>query len=526
MLIPTEIISIIKTLEKAGFEAYLVGGCVRDFLLGFSPNDWDIATNARPEEIQKLFPKTFYDNKFFTVKVITKSKDPTLTEVEITTFRSEAKYTDKRHPDKIKPAKTIEEDLSRRDFTVNAMALEIQNAKIKHQNKNENEKTQKRKSKNNIQYLSSNIQLIDPFDGQKDLKNKIIRAVGEPKERFSEDALRMMRAVRLAVVLSSKNQSPSKNEENGSFDVLEWKIEPKTFQAIKENAHLIKFISKERIRDEFIKIIESSFSAEGVLLLHQTNLLKYIIPELEKGVGVTQNKHHIYTIFKHSLLSLKYAAKYNYNLNVRLAALFHDIAKPQVKRGEGPDATFYNHDVLGAEIVKKILWRLKFPKKTIEKVSNLVRYHMFYYDPDKVTESSVRRLLRKVGPANIEELIQLRICDRKGMGRPKAEPYKLRHLEYVISKVSKDPISVEMLKVDGRDVMKILNIKPGPKVGLILNTLLAEVLDDPSKNKKEYLEKRIKELENFSDKELKAIEEKVEEKKMEIEIEERKKFHV
>jgi putative nucleotidyltransferase with HDIG domain len=328
--------------------------------------------------------------------------------------------------------------------------------------------------------------------------------------------------VRFYASLNS-SRDPLSTVESGS---LKWQIESKTFKAIQENAHLLQFISKERIRDELIKILESPLAYEGVLLLHQTGLLKYIIPELEKGVGVAQNRHHIYTIFQHSLMALKYAAKYNYNLNVRLAALFHDIAKPEVKKGEGPDATFYNHDIVGAKIVIRILSRLKFPGKITEKVATLVRHHMFFYDPKTVTESSVRRLLRKVGPENIDELIQLRICDRKGMGRPKAKPYRLRHLEYVISKVSKDPLSVKMLKVNGQDVMKILNIKPGPKVGLILNALLAEVIDDPSKNKKAHLEKRVKELGNFSDEELKKMEKKVEEKKMEIELEEKRKFHV
>ena len=305
-----------------------------------------------------------------------------------------------------------------------------------------------------------------------------------------------------------------------------WQIEPKTFQSIKASAPAIQFISKERIRDELIKILESRGAYEGLLLLHKTGLLKYIIPELELGVGVTQNRHHIYTVFKHSLLSLKYAAEYNYNLNVRIAALLHDIAKPEAKQGEGPNSTFYNHDIAGARIAIRILSRLKFPKNTVEKVGMLIRYHMFFYDPETVTESSVRRLLRKAGKENKEELIQVRICDRKGMGRPKAKPYRLRHFEYIISKVSKDPISVKMLKINGQDVMKILNIGSGPRVGLVLNALLSEVLDDPRKNKKEYLQKRAGEMQRFSDKELQGMEKKIEEKKTEVEMEEKRKFYV
>ena len=485
MTIPKEVSFILKKLKNSEYEAYIVGGCVRDVLRNIDPTDWDVTTNARPEEIQKIFPDSFYENKFLTVTVKTENEDPKLKEIEITTFRSEAKYTDKRHPDEIKFAKTIEEDLSRRDFTVNAMALQL--------------------TTNNRQQTI----IIDPFGGQKDLKNKIIRAVGEPEKRFSEDALRLLRAVRFATTLGK-----------------DWKIEPRTFKAIKKNVAWLRVISKERIRDEIEKIIISSQAYEGFLLLHQTNLLEYIIPELEKGVGISQNRHHIYTIFQHSLLSLKYATKYNYSLAVRLAALFHDIAKPQTKRGEGPNATFYNHDVVGAKIAMGILSRLKFPKKLIEKVGILIRYHMFYYDPEIVTESSVRRLLNKVGAENIEELIQLRIADRKGSGVPKAKPYRLRHFEYIVAKVLRHPISVEMLKVDGYDIMKILKIEPGPRIGFLLNALLSEVLDNPKKNDKDFLRTRIKELGKLSNEELRQSIKEVEEKKMEIELEERRKFHV
>lgn len=485
MKIPREVQFIIKKLKKSGFEAYIVGGCVRDVLRNAESEDWDVATNAKPKETQEIFPNSFYENKFLTVTVKTESKNPRLKEIEITTFRKEAKYTDKRHPDKVKFAKTIEEDLSRRDFTVNAMALQL--------------------TTNNKQLTT----IIDPFGGQEDLKSKIIRAVGEPKERFSEDALRLLRAVRFATTLG-KN----------------WQIEPKTSRAIKENAPWIRAISKERVKEELEKITMSPQAYEGFLLLHKTNLLEYIIPELEKGVGITQNKHHIYTIFQHSLLSLQYAARYNLSLAVRLASLFHDIAKPQTKRGKGPDATFYNHDVVGARIAMGILSRLKFPKKLIEKVGILIRHHMFYYDPGVVTESSIRRLLRKVGRENIKELVHLRIADRKGSGVPKARPYRLRHFEYIVSKVSRHPLSVEMLKVNGYEVMRILNIASGPRVGLVLNALLSEVLDDPRKNNKKFLEKRVLEFGKLSDKELRELGREVEEKKEEIELEEKRKFHV
>lgn len=477
MNIPREVREVIQKLGKAGFEAYIVGGCVRDFLREVTPEDWDVATSARPEEIQKVFPKSFYENKFLTVSVQTESKEPRLKEIEITTYRSEAKYTDKRHPDEIRFAKTIEEDLKRRDFTVNAMALEISNPRPQ---------------------ISK---IIDPFKGQDDLKNKIIRAVGNPEGRFSEDALRMMRAVRFAVTLGDG-----------------WRIEEKTTEAIQKNAIWLKAISKERVRDEFLKIIMSEKATEGIEKLRTIGLFKYIIPELEEGYGVGQNKHHIYECYEHSLRSLDYAAKKNFNKYVRIAALLHDIAKPRVKKGEGPDATFYGHEILGTKITIQILNRLKFSKKEIEKIAKLVRYHLFYYNVDEVSDSSVRRLVREVGPENMEELLQVRMADRIGSGVPKAEPYKLRHLKYVIEKVAQDPISVKMLEVSGNDVMEILKIQPGQKVGQILDVLLGYVLEDPKKNKREFLEREIKKLDKLSEKELSNLTKKAKGEREKLEI--------
>ena len=339
------------------------------------------------------------------------------------------------------------------------------------------------------------------FGGQKDLEAKTIRAVGNPRERFSEDALRMMRAVRFAVTLGKG-----------------WEIEERTKEAVKENAIWISAISRERIRDEFLKIIMAERADEGIELLRELGLLKYIIPELEEGYKVTQNKHHIYECYEHYLRSLDFAAKKGFNKYVRLAALFHDIGKPRVKKGEGPDATFYGHEILGAKMTFQILNRLRFSKKDVEKITKLVRYHLFYYNPGEVGESSVRKLLRKVGKENIEELIQVRMADRIGSGVPKAEPYKLRHLRYAIEKVSRDPISVRMLKVDGNDVMRILKIQPGPKVGQVLDVLLGYVIDDPKKNKKEFLEKEIRKLGKLSEKELKNLSERAQKERRKLEM--------
>lgn len=457
--IPEEAEEVLSSLEKGGFEAYTVGGCVRDLLRRTKPKDWDITTNAKPEEIQKIFPESFYKNKFGTVTVNTDSEDKTLREIEITTYRTEAKYTDKRHPDEVKFTGNLEDDLKRRDFTINAMALAGE---------------------------KRNHKLIDPFDGQKDLEAQLIRAVGRPEERFGEDALRLMRAVRFAAELD--------------FD-----IEEKTRKAINELSPTIEAIAKERIKDELVKMILSDHPKRGFDLMRGAGLLEKILPELAEGVGVSQNKHHKYNVYEHITQALQHAAAKKNNLVVRLAALFHDIAKPRTKEGEGPDATFYNHEVIGAKVTEQVMKRLKFSNQTIENVRKLVFAHMFKYEVGEVSDRAVRRTVRKVGPKNIYNLYDLRLADRMGSGVPKEEPYRIRHWLYTAERVSEDPISVKMLKVNGHDVMEILDIKPGPKIGLILNALLSEVIDDPSLNKKVYLQRRIGELAQRNEKDLKEM---------------------
>ncbi|MEK9174491.1 MAG: HD domain-containing protein, partial [Patescibacteria group bacterium] len=337
----------------------------------------------------------------------------------------------------------------------------------------------------NFDIRISDFILVDPFDGQKDIKAKLIRAVGKPEDRFSEDALRMMRAVRFAAQLGFSAQG---GPASG------WDIETETKSAIKLLANNLKAISHERVRDELTKLIGSNDPEKGILLMQELGLLKIVLPEVEEGMGVTQNKHHIYNVFEHSVKSLGFAAKYNFNIYVRFASLLHDIGKPRSKQGEGADANFHGHEFVGAKMAARALERLKFPKDFIEKVYTLVRYHMFYYNVGEVTDKSVRRLVRKVGPENMQELLEVRQAERKGSGVPKAEPYRLRHLKFMIEKVSRDPLTVGMLKINGDDVMQALTIEPGPKVGYILNALLEEVIDDPERNKKENLLERIKEL--------------------------------
>lgn len=464
MQIPQELKNILEKLTQAGYKAYIVGGCVRDLIMGRKPGDWDVTTNAKPEEIQKIFPDSFYTNQFGTVGIKTGSEDETLAVVEVTTFRLESKYTDKRHPDEVKFTNKLEGDLKRRDLTINAIALGLTNYPV-------------------TQLQITNYGFIDPFGGQGDIKNRIIRTVGNPHERFNEDALRMMRAIRLAVA-------------------LDFEIEPTTFEAIKKNHELLKAISKERIRDELTLIINSKQADRGVELLRETGLLKYILPELLEGVDVSQNKHHIYTVWEHNLRALKYACEKNYSFEVRLASLLHDVGKPRTKQGEGADSTFYGHEIVGAHMAARVLNRLHFPKDQAEKIFKLVRYHLFYYNVGEVTESSVRRLVAKIGKENVEDLLKVREADRIGSGVPKAVPYKLRHLKFMIDKVARDPISPRMLKLNGDDIMKLLGLKPGIKVGMIIHALMSEVLNDPSKNNREYLEKKAIELNQLPEKKL------------------------
>ncbi len=460
-------------LEANGFQAFVVGGCVRDVLRGTEPKDWDVTTDARPDTTTELFDDTYADNEFgtVTVRVHGDEEDGEVFEVEVTPFRTEESYSDNRHPDRVKWADTVEEDLSRRDFTVNAMAARV-----------EADGT-----------LSD---IVDPYGGREDMDNRHIRAVGDPAERFAEDALRLMRAVRFAVQLS-----PADEEDNNK----EWRIEDETLEALKANVHRISDISAERVRDELIAMIMTPRATDGIEWLRTTGLLHYILPELEENIGVTQNKHHIYTCYEHAIYSLNYAAKQGYSRNVRIAALLHDVGKPRVKAGEGEDATFYNHEVVGADMTRDILKRLRFPKKDIEHIVTLVRYHLFYYNVEEVGESSVRRLVRNVGYENMADLIRVRKADRIGSGVPKAEPYKLRHLRYMVERVSRDPISSKMLAISGKDVMDTLDIPGGPKIGQILDILLGYVLDNPENNTREFLLERVNELGGIPDDDIRAM---------------------
>ena len=530
--IPREVSYVTNTLENAtylnasgerGFEAYLVGGCVRDIIMGREPKDWDITTNAKPEQIINLFPKTVYENDFGTVLIIPARNashsdaggqedvsHETLRQIEVTPYRIETKYSDFRHPDEVQFSDKLEDDLKRRDFTVNAMAL------------------------------NSKGQLTDIFGGLKDIENKVLKTVGNPDDRFTEDALRMLRAVRFAVQ-------------------LDFSVSHETTESILKNKDLIKKISTERIREEFEKIIMSSNPSIGIEMLQRFGLLKNIIPELEEGIGCEQSGEHIYDVWNHLLHALQHSADKNWPLEVRLAALFHDIGKPRSRRVverpndfSGPrfsslnkspleiearpdhkkllgcstkkKFTFYGHEVVSARMTKKIMERLKFSRKEIDLVEKLVYSHMFFSDTELITLSAVRRIITKVGPENIWLLMNVRECDRVGM-KKKETPYRLRKYFAMIEEALHDPISVGQLKIDGEFMIKELGIKPGPRMGWILHALLEEVLDDATKNTEEHLSELAKSLDMLTDQELRILGERGKEKKEELEEKEIEKLH-
>lgn len=461
---PDFLIKIIHKLEKEGFEVYIVGGAVRDLLLGKPVDDWDLTTNARPEEILKLFKDAYYNNKFGTVGIADRSSP---NPYEITTFRKEIGYSDKRHPDKIEWGETLEEDLARRDFTINAMAL----GRVKEQ---EGKKVKEggKKAFTLPLFHSFTLKLIDPYNGQKDLKAKLIRAVGNANERFAEDALRMMRAVRFAAELN-------------------FKIEKDTLAAIKENVQLLDYVAAERVRDELLKLLASPHPSQGVERLRETKILEHVLPELEKCFGVDQKstgRHHIYDVGTHLLMSLKYCP--SQDPIVRLATLLHDIGKPETYKKRGGTITFYNHEVVGSRITRDISKRLRLSKKQSEKLFRLVRWHQFTVD-EKQTDAAIRRFIRRVGKENINDMLDLRTGDRLGGGAAetswRTEEFKKRLVE-----VQKQPFTVHDLKIDGTDVMKELNLNPGPKVGEVLNEIFKRVENKELENTKKELLKALR----------------------------------
>jgi tRNA nucleotidyltransferase (CCA-adding enzyme) len=465
--IPISVKSISEELEKAGFEAYLVGGCVRDLLLGKTPKDWDFTTSANPEQIQALFPDSFCNNDYGTVGVKNEEEtDERLKVVEVTPYRSESGYSDSRRPDTVTFGVSLAEDLARRDFTVNAIAFRLSDQSI-----------------------------VDLYGGMDDLKAKRLKAVGKADERFAEDALRMMRAVRLAAE-------------------LDFVIETETMAGIVRNAAQLEKIAIERVSAEFVRLINSPTPMQGIIFLEKLNLLQYLIPELKDSIGCEQGGIHAYDVFEHNLRTLQAAADKGFSTEIRLAALLHDVGKPATRRtgGKNKHYTFFGHEVVGAKMAKKILARLKYPKAEAEIVEKLVRWHMFFSDPDEITLAAVRRTIVRIGEDQIENLLNLRVCDRIGTGRPKEQPFRFRKYKAMVDEALRDPISVKMLKIDGDRIMEITGEKPGKKLGYVLHALLEEVLTNPSKNTEEGLETRVLELYKLSESELESLAEAGKEK--------------
>lgn len=446
---PHQVQEIIKTFEKNGLEIYIVGGVVRDVMLSRQLSDWDFTTNAAPEQIMKLLPDSFYDNRFGTVGVKAAEGKP----FEITTFRTEAGYSDGRHPDTVKWGKTLEEDLSRRDFTINAMALKRVSGTAR----------------------GSVFELIDPYQGEEDVRNRLLRAVGQAQERFSEDALRMMRAVRIAAQ-------------------LQFAIEESTFLAISKKAELLNQVSGERIREELLKILGCDWPADGYTLLRSCGLGAMVLPEMEITFGVEQKspgRHHIYDVGTHCVESLRHCP--SPDPITRLATLIHDVGKAKTQKiFDDGRITFYNHEMESARIAEEIAERLRFSKAQKDKFVRMVRWHQFTVDEHQ-TDSAVRRFIKNVGVENVPDMLALRTGDRLG-GGARETSWRLEEYKQRLVEVQKQPFSISDLKVSGTDVMELKRVSSGPKVGEYLKVLFEEVTEQHLINSREILLNRLAEL--------------------------------
>lgn len=434
-LVPPGALEVMARLEAAGHQAYLVGGCVRDLVMDRRPHDWDVATDARPAQVRRLFPRVRPTGvRHGTVTVVTPTVD-----VEVTTFRVEGPYSDRRRPDHVTFVARIEDDLARRDFTINAMAADARG------------------------------RLVDPFGGRRDLfLHRLVRAVGDPAARFSEDALRMLRAVRLAAELGLD-------------------VEQATYAAIAEHAHLLEHVSAERIRDEFSRILLARRPDVALERLRETGLLRVFLPELLEGVGFAQNIHHAHDVWTHLLLTTRHVPA---RLDLRLAALFHDIAKPRTASDQNGERHFFHHERVGAEIAASVLKRLRFDNRVTERVTHLVRHHMALHYQPGMTDAAVRRLIGRIGLEWLEDLLVLRRADRIASGKKRGPVSRgtrrlLEHIERVLQEDA--AFSLKDLAIDGHDVMRIAGIGPGPEVGRILKACLEAVLEDPERNTPEAL---------------------------------------
>ena len=427
--IPYIVLDISQRLLKNGYQAFIVGGAIRDSLLCFEVKDWDIATNAMPDRIRDLFPEmTSFNLKHGTVTLVSKGRH-----FEVTTFRGTGGF-----------GASIEEDLAHRDFTFNAMAYDITRERI-----------------------------IDPFEGKQDIKKKVVRAVLNPSERFDEDPLRMMRAIRFSLQLG-------------------YTIEPETLMAINSMAEAIDRVAKERIRDELLRILVVKKPSSGFNLMRKTGLLKGILPELLEGYRKRQNNYHKFTIYRHTMETVDAIDK---NPVLRLSALFHDIAKPRVRKKIEGKWRFFGHTKVSAELTREIMMRLKFSNEWTSRVTSLVANHMFDYKME-LSDRAVRRFIKRIGADNIDDIISLRRADDLAHGwgsdfEKDIEEFKNR----INSQIKKSyPLTISDLAVNGNDVMNVLGLQPGPRVGQILNQLLEKVIEKPEYNQKDKLMEILKDM--------------------------------
>ncbi|MCB9803579.1 HD domain-containing protein [Candidatus Nomurabacteria bacterium] len=458
--LPDYVQKVTRMLHKEGFQVHLVGGALRDVVLGIKPDDWDLATNAKPDKMLNIFPKSVSTGaKFGMISALIPDKFGEIEEVQVTTFRSEEKYVDGRWPTEVKFIEDIDRDLGRRDFTFNAMAVDLTQGSLDGSDK--------------IQQWD----LYDPFGGLRDLDHKLVRAVGTPLERFKEDGLRAYKACRMAAQLG-------------------FEIETETLQAIKKAIPVAKLVSMERIRDEFMKmLLNSSKPSVGIDLMRKTGLLEIFLPELLEGYGVEQKVYHADDVYWHSLRTVDVAPD-----NIKLAALLHDIAKPRCDMGDGH---FYGHDKEGSKMTGEIMQRMKFSKADIKRTQLLVMNHMFYYPhaeegmseaeieyikEHEWSDAAVRRFIARVGEENIEDLFALRIADATSNPKSAFNPEEIQLLQHRISEVRQYDMALKVkdLAIDGNDLLK-MGVKAGPNVGRVLDYLLERVLDDPLINTKEQL---------------------------------------
>lgn len=458
--IPDYVQKVARILFKEGYKCYLVGGALRDVVLNITPKDYDLATDAKPVDMLKIFPKAIATGaRFGQITALVLDDKAETQAVEVTTFRSESNYVDGRWPSSVEFIDDLDRDLGRRDFTFNSMALDLNSAKLDGSTE------------------IKEWEVYDPFDGLRDLGLRVVRAVGTPLERFKEDGLRAFKACRLASELN--------------FD-----MEQETFEAIRLCLPVAKQVSMERVRDEFCKMLYNSAKpSRGIDMMRQTGLLELFMPELLEGYGVVQKIGHADDVYWHSLKTVDVAAD-----DVKLAALFHDIAKPRCDMGNG---NFYGHDVEGAKMTKEIMTRMKFSNAEIDRVMALVRNHMFYFphlkdgmEPEKIenieahmwSDAAVRRFVQRVGEENLDDLFKLRVADASSNPKASFDEVEIMNLQNRISDVRAQDMAIKIsdLDVTGNDLMEI-GIQSGPAVGKILNYLLDCVIEDPLLNTKEKL---------------------------------------